>query len=312
MKTNKSLLLALGLGLVLLLPAVPMQAQHHGFHGGGGRVFIGVGGWGWGWGWGWPGWYGYPGYGPDGPYYRARGQWAVIKTDISPEEAQVYLDGRLIGTADDFDGWPDNLYLGPGHYRIEFRLEGYQPLTKEVDAQPGVRLDFKDKLARVPGAKHRGSYDTPKIDPIRRYFVKRRGAGSNAQADPYTPSNSNPSTYVGEDGPSAPPNDGYPPSAAPAPRGHRDEYGEERRPSRSDVRQARTRLRLTVEPSDAAVYVDDRFVGTGEEVNSLDLGVPLTPGKHTVTVSRPGFRDKTLEVTVEAGQTQTLEVRLGR
>lgn len=302
MKTNKSLLLALG--LVLLLPAVPMQAQHH--HGGG-RVIIGVGGWGWGWGWGWPGWYGYPGYPPYGPYSGARSQWAVIKTDISPEEALVYLDGRYIGTADDFDGWPDNLYLGPGHYRIEFRLEGYQPLTKEVDARPGVYLDFKDKLARVPGAKHRGSYDTPKIDPIRRYFVKRRGA--NAQADPYTPSE--PSTYVGEDNPPAPPNDGYPPSAAPAPGGQRDEYGEERRPSR-DARQDRTRLRLTVEPSDAAVYVDDRFVGTAEEVNSLDRGVPLSPGKHTVTVSRPGFKDKTLEVTVEAGQAQTLEVRLGR
>jgi hypothetical protein len=303
MKTNKSLLLALG--LVLLLPAVPMQAQHHG----GGRVIIGVGGWGWcwGWGWGWPGWYGYPGYPPYGPYYRARSQWAVIKTDISPEEALVYLDGRYIGTADDFDGWPDNLYLGPGHYRIEFRLEGYQPVTKEVDARPGVYLDFKDKLARVPGAKHRGSYDTPKIDPIRRYFVKRRGA--NAQADPYTPSE--PSTYVGEDNPPAPPNDGYPPSAAPAPRGQRDEYGEERRSSR-DARQDRTRLRLTVEPPDAAVYVDDRFVGTAEEVNSLDRGVPLAPGKHTVTVSRPGFKDRTLEVTVEAGQTQTLEVRLGR
>jgi PEGA domain-containing protein len=307
MKTNKSLLLALGLGLVLLLPAVPMQAQHHGSHGGGGRVFIGVGGWGWGWGWGWPGWYGYPGYYPDGPYYRSRGQWAVIKTDISPEEALVYLDGRLIGTADDFDGWPDNLYLGPGHYRIEFRLEGYQSISKEVDARPGVSLDFKDKLARAPGARHRGSYDTPKIDPIRRFFAKRRGA--DAQADPYMPSE--PSTYVGDDNPPAPPNDGYPPSAAPAPRGQRDEYGEERRSSR-DTRQARTRLRLTVEPTDAAVYVDDRFVGTAEEVNSLDRGVPLTPGKHTVTVSRPGFKDKTLEVTVEAGQTQTLEVRLGR
>jgi hypothetical protein len=114
---------------------------------------------------------------------------------------------------------------------------------------------------------------------------------------------------VGEDNP--PPTDGYPPSAAPAPRSGRDEYGEERRPSR-DGAQARTRLRLTVEPNDAAVYVDDRFVGTAEEVNSLDRGVPLTPGKHRVTVSRPGFRDKTLDVTVETGQTQTLEVRLGK
>ena len=42
------------------------------------------------------------------------GRYAVVKTDVSPEEAQVFLDGKYIGTADDFDGMPDYLYLGAG------------------------------------------------------------------------------------------------------------------------------------------------------------------------------------------------------
>jgi hypothetical protein len=71
-------------------------------------------------------------------------------------------------------------------------------------------------------------------------------------------------------------------------------------------------LRLNVEPSDAAVYVDNRFVGTAEEVNSLERGVAIAAGKHTVTVSRPGFRDKTADVTVEQGRMQTVEISLGR
>jgi len=128
MKRLNKLFLAT-LGLALLLPALPMTAvspvlaQRRGGGGRGGRVSVFVGGgWGWGWGWGWPGYYG-PAYGP-GYVYGPAAQWAVIDTDISPEEARVYLDGRYIGTADDFDGWPDYLYLRRGHYRIEFRMDG--------------------------------------------------------------------------------------------------------------------------------------------------------------------------------------------
>jgi len=297
--------------LALLLPAASMQAQHrggggHGGRGGHGVVIVG-GGWGWGWGWGWPGWYGYPGYYPGyyAPGYGARSQWAVIDTDISPEEAYVYLDGRYIGTADDFDGYPDYLYLGPGHYRIEFRLEGYQSITKEVDAQPGVYLDFKDKLPKVPGATQRGSYEAPKLEGgIRRFFAKRRGG--NVAIDPSAPHE--PSTYVGGENP--PSGDGY--QAEPAPqlrRDRRDQYGEQ---LRGDRGQARTRLRLTVEPPDAAVYVDNRFIGTAEEVNSLEQGVSISPGRHTVTISRPGYREKSSEIEVRDGETGKLEISLSR
>lgn len=307
----------LALGVALLLPSSPMLADggrggHGGGHGGrgghGGGVVVIGGGWGWGWGWGWPGWYGYPGYYPGGSgYYGPRSRWAVIDTDISPEEALVYLDGRYIGTADDFDGYPDYLYLGPGHYRIEFRLQGFQTLVKEVDAQSGVYLDFKDKLPKVSGAKQYGSYETPTLEgPVRRYFAKRRGG--NVAVDPSQPPE--PSTYVGGENP--PPGDGTPPQAAPPRESPRDRYGEQWRGSRGDRRQTGTRLRLTVEPADAAVYVDNRFVGTAEEVNSLARGVSVTPGRHTVTVSRPGFREKTSDVTVEEGETATLEIDLNR
>jgi hypothetical protein len=268
-------------------------------------IVVGGGGWGWGWG----GWWGYPGYYPGyyAPAYGPRSQWAVIDTDVSPEEAYVYLDGRYIGTADDFDGYPDYLYLGPGHYRIEFRLEGFQTVAKDVDAQPGMYLDFKDKLARIPGAKQYGSYETPRLEggAVKRFFAKRRGG--NVAMDPSAPQE--PSTYVGSDNP--PSGDGYPPPAAPAPQPRRDQYGEEWRGSHSD-RAARTRLRLTVEPPDAAVYVDNRFIGTAEEINSLEHGVSISPGRHTVTVLRPGFREKTSEIEVRDGETGKLEISLAR
>ena len=314
-RLNKLFLLTLG--LALLLPALPMtavvpvHAQRRG-GGGRGRVFVGVGGWGWGW-WGWPGYYG-PGYGY--VYGQAR-QWAAIDTDISPEEARVYLDGRYIGTADDFDGNPDYLYLKRGHYRIEFRLDGFETVTKDIDARPGMYLDFKDKMRKVPGAARHGSYETPKLEGgIRRYFGKR---GSSTEAitedrGDYDRDDQGEYDRPDRDGDREPPvregnrersGQGWRGSRPPAPRGEESAEAQ----ARGTVK---TRLRLQVEPRDAAVYVDDRFVGTAEEINSLERGVSVAPGRHTVTVSRPGFRDKSVEVTVEAGRTEKLEVSLGR
>jgi hypothetical protein len=313
--------------LALLVPALPAVAQSHGGHGGGhgggggfhggghsgghGRVFIGVGG-GWGWGyWGWPGYYGYygPGYGYEGRAYGPSSQYAVIDTDISPEEAQVYLDGRYIGTADDFDGYPDYLYLQPGRYRIEFRLEGYQTLTRQIEARPGMHLDFTDKLRKISGAKQYGSYEQhpPQQGEVRRYYGRTRDS-----VEAIDPSHQGSDVSVmaepGDDDGDAPPPQDHPPALR---QPSRDPYGEWRGGQGSRA-QARTRLRLNVEPADAAVYVDNRFMGTAEEVNSLERGVSITAGKHTVTVSRPGFRDKTSEITVEQGRTATLEISLSR
>ncbi|MDQ2977596.1 MAG: PEGA domain-containing protein, partial [Acidobacteriota bacterium] len=74
----------------------------------------------------------------------------------------------------------------------------------------------------------------------------------------------------------------------------------------------RSRLRITAEPSDAAVYLDDRFVGSADELASMERGIVVSPGKHTVTVSRPGYRDRTSEVQVDAGKTESVKLSLSR
>jgi hypothetical protein len=324
--------------LALLVPALPASAAPgRGGHGGGGggrghggggwggrtRVFIGVGG-GWGWGyWGWPGYYGYygPGYGYYGGYgrpyaYGPASNWAVIDTDIAPEEAQVYLDGRYIGTADDFDGNPDYLYLKPGRYRIEFRLEGFATLTRQIEARPGMKLDFKDKLHRIAGAKQYGSYERPRPQggEVRRYFGRNRDSVEAIEPSEQ-PADAEAIAAEGDaDNDDADVQAEPAPAPAPAPRMRRDRdsYGERWRGGDRSRAESRTRLRLNIEPADAAVYVDNRFVGTAEEVNSLERGVSITPGKHSVTVSRPGFRDKTLDITVDQGKTETMEISLNR
>src|SRR5437867_2530380 len=81
----------------------------------------------------------YPGRVPAGAYLPGRGHpsYAFVDTDIHPEKAHVYLGGRLIGVADDFDGYPGYLVLKPGRHTLRFVLDGYRPLSFELNLRPG-------------------------------------------------------------------------------------------------------------------------------------------------------------------------------
>jgi hypothetical protein len=253
--------------------------RHHGGHGGVGFRW-------------WGGYYSpYSYYGPYGGYgyygrypysyrYDSLPDWAAIDTDIAPEEAEIYLDGRYIGIADDFDGYPDYLYLEPGKYRLEFRLEGYETRSLDIQARRGTKFDIDEKLQRIPGAR-RYSGGRRDSDPnAQRFWGKSRDSSETVTREPID------SEQV-------------------------DSNREDQRGPDGD-REPETRLRLSAEPSDAAVYVDDRFIGTAEEVNSRRRGISLSPGKHTVTVLRPGFEGKTLDVQIDEGKTEELQVSLSR
>ena len=278
-------------------------------------------GWGWGWGWGYsPYWYGAygPYYGPYGGYYgygRApSGNWALVDTDVSPESARVYLDGQYVGTADDFDGYPDYLYLRTGRYRLEFRLAGYETRTITVDARPGVKIDLGDRLAKVPGAAQYGSYDDPEPSGgVRRFWAKRRdvaehvtdedaiyGDGRRDRERPRYRSESERSDRDDD-------------SDVEVDRDRGRDRMEDRRSGsdwrgRTGATGGEATLRVDVSPSDAAVYVDDRFIGTAESLESD--GIAVSAGRHTVVVSRPGYRDRRVEVDLSRGETERVEINL--
>jgi hypothetical protein len=231
--------------------------------------------------------------------------WTVVKTDVSPEEARVYLDGRYIGTADDFDGYPDFLYLQPGKYQLEFRLEGFESQTVPIQARAGGRYKLDNKLKKVPGAKQYGSYDTPEPEGgLQRYWGKAKEAGagdvplgpeagSGATGD-WRGQNAPPPPQGGTEMPPAgtgEPTGGTAISAAPAPT-------------------ARARIQFRIEPGDAVVYLDDHFAGTGEELSSLSRGLIVAPGAHKIVVSRPGYGTEASQVEVTPERPQLVEITL--
>src|SRR5262245_62835627 len=73
---------------------------------------------------------------------------------------------------------------------------------------------------------------------------------------------------------------------------------------------ARGRIIFRIQPDDAAVYLDDRFAGTGEELSTLGRGLQVPAGSHRVFVSRPGFQSDAVMVDVVPGGSERVEVNL--
>lgn len=103
---------------------------------------------------------------------------------------------------------------------------------------------------------------------------------------------------------------GAPGEERPVERGEQeDRWRESESRAREDEALATSgRLRLSVEPGDASVYVDGAFRGSGREASELRLA----PGRHRIEIVRPGYKTVEREVDVAPGETTTLEVELER
>jgi hypothetical protein len=208
-----------------------------------------------------------------------------VKTDVEPEEAEIYLDGKYIGTADDFDGTPDFLYLGPGTYHLEFRLPNYQPYVTDIEVTRGQQLRIQQELKLEPGKNALDAFPPEsKGTPLGRVFTK---TGDAAGAAPR-----------GDDGWS----DREPPPAyRERDRDRADEGRMDARPEPAPRPSSRGRIKFSVKPDDAAVYMDDKYLGAGDDLAANPRGVVAEPGTHSITVTRPGYKSKTVEVTARAG-----------
>ncbi len=71
-------------------------------------------------------------------------------------------------------------------------------------------------------------------------------------------------------------------------------------------------LRMTIEPADAAVYLDNEFLARGSELKRLHGALPVARGRHLIEVVRPGYETQRVEVDVEGEEPLKVEIRLDR
>ena len=67
---------------------------------------------------------------------------------ITPENAEVFVDGRDVGAVGNFGPSSQPLGLSLGRHRIEIRASGYRTMTFDADVRPGQVIPYQGDLQR--------------------------------------------------------------------------------------------------------------------------------------------------------------------
>ena len=260
----------LGVAMLLSLALPAMASAHRG------GVWVSpTPYWGWGWGGAW---------GSTVVYPMADRTHGALDVDVEPERAQIYIDGELVGEADDYDGFPDFLWLERGTYDVVLFHAGFQTIARQISVYAGQVIDVEDRM--VPGT------ETLPEDLISRSTVRRE---ERLRRD-----RENEDEVRRSEG-----------------RYRRDSELRKREvevvveEARAlDARSEPGRARLAVSPDDASVYLDGRFLGTGRELARLRSGLIVDPGEHRLEVVRPGRRPKEQSFSVNAGEEIAIAIDL--
>jgi len=212
---------------------------------------------------------------PPGP------ELAVVSTDIRPKDARLYLDDRFVGRARYLDGRPGYLYLEPGAYHLELRLDGYQTLALDLTAEAGCRFDLKHRLQRVKGtAREKTSDGYGKGKPFNRVFSPEKSPeqverGLAAGPDPAL----------------------------------RPDLGAETSKTTASS-QLGAALKLSVKPASATVAIDGKFVATATELDRMEGPLAVSVGNHVIEFAAPGHETALRNVELNDGDVIELSVDL--
>jgi hypothetical protein len=147
------------------------------------------GGYGYGHGYG----YGYGQY-PYPPYYY--GPWydntGSARLQVTPRNAQVYVDGNFVGLVDEFDGYLQRLNVEVGEHELQLYLEGYRTFTQRVLFVRGGTLKITHTMEQL------GAGESSSPPPRPGESVRARpypGPGPERQGPPPPPRGGAPSEF---------------------------------------------------------------------------------------------------------------------
>jgi hypothetical protein len=225
--------------------------------------------------------YGYPyyGYGYGYPYasaYYGPGFYdasSSVRLQVTPREAEVYVDGYFAGMVDAFDGTFQRLRVAPGDHELQLFLPGHRSFSQKVYLQPG------------------GSFNV-------RHTMEPLGAGEPEPARPVAPPRSpsvRPEPYGRPDRPNSRGPERQSPKANERSGNAESDFGS---------------IALRVQPGDVLINIDGEPWQGAPDQDRLE--VQLGVGTHTVEIRKDGYRTYITDITVRRGETTPLNVSLTR
>lgn len=71
---------------------------------------------------------------------------SLVKLEVDPDRAAVFVDHRFVGHAGEFGGLGRAMVLTPGQHQIAIDLPGYRTFATTIDLLPGQKMVLKTKL----------------------------------------------------------------------------------------------------------------------------------------------------------------------
>jgi hypothetical protein len=105
-------------------------------------------------------------YGAYAPYGFRREPTGEARIQVTPKQAEVFVDGYRAGIVDDFDGAFQRLHVTPGGHEITLFLPGYRTVTERVYFGEGSTVKIRETM--VPLARGESSEPPPRPAPRRR------------------------------------------------------------------------------------------------------------------------------------------------
>jgi hypothetical protein len=126
--------------------------------------------------------YQFPRY-PYPPYrYGYYDSSAELRIQVNPREAEVYVDGYLTGTVDDFDGVFQRLRMPLGEHEVTIYAPGYHSITQRMLFRPLESYSIKDTLQPLPAGAPAEPRPAPS-ESMRRQPPPPRGGAAARRPD---------------------------------------------------------------------------------------------------------------------------------
>lgn len=71
---------------------------------------------------------------------------SLIKLQVTPERAAVFVDDAFVGSISEFSGVGHGMLVSPGKHHIKIALPGYQAFDTEVNLLPRQKITIKTDL----------------------------------------------------------------------------------------------------------------------------------------------------------------------
>jgi hypothetical protein len=196
-----------------------------------------------------------------------------VRLDVTPRDAEVYIDSYYAGVVDDFDGVFQRLRVEPGQHEITLYRDGYRAVHQRVYLARDRTFKIKQQMEKLSA----GEAGEPRPIP----------PPATAGVRPPAPLPRN-----GRGGPrTLPPPDARPDAGSPA-----------------DGQPATGRLTIQVQPADATVLIDGQPwpASPGQDTVVLDL----SEGRHVIQVRKAGYVGYLTEIDVRRAEASTVNVML--